>query len=198
MKKSLLLLLLLLLLDFLCFMLSVFLGLFLRTFGYDYAFFILNFKTLIPSFFLSVIILWMFSFYDFNYIHKKLFEYKNIIFAFVLNFLLSAGLIYFTSSLFKTATPKTGLFVILLIYFVFVLGRKNLVRNQKSKAHDSPRSTLCFDCCGVVLQHGKTDVFQYLFPDRIFPRRDDFCIVYPVLFLLHACTYYADSLQKIY
>lgn len=107
-------------LDFISFIVAVFLGSTIRTGQYDYFYAITNLTVLTPSFFLSIFLLWIFSFYEFDFIHKKLFKYQNIILIFVLNSFLSAGLIYFTSTLFRTTTPKTNLFIILALYFLIV------------------------------------------------------------------------------
>ncbi len=119
--------------DFISFIAAVFLGSFIRTGQYDYLYAITNLAVLTPSFFLSIFLLWLFSFYEFDFIHKKLFKYQNIILIFILNSFLSAGLIYFTSTLFKTATPKTNLFIILALYFLIVYITRNIFIGIKLK-----------------------------------------------------------------
>lgn len=122
-----------LILDFISFIAAVFLGSFIRTGQYDFLYAITNLTVLIPSFFLSVFLLWLFSFYKFTYIHERLFKYKNIILVFILDFFISAGLIYFTSTLFRTSSPKTNLFIILALYFVFVYISRKFFVNIKLK-----------------------------------------------------------------
>jgi len=121
--------LLFLILDSISFVASVALGLILRTGAFNYSLFIANINILTVPFFFSVIILWIFSFYDFKYINRKVFDYKNIMIAFFIDFFFSAGLIYFLASLFHATTPKIALIIILIIYFIFVYLTRTFYKN---------------------------------------------------------------------
>ena len=109
-----------LLFDLVSFLISISLGLFFRTGSLTEVSFTSNLKILIVPFIISVIILWLFSFYDFKYINRRVFDYKNIMIAFFIDFFFSAGSIYFLTSIFHTTTPKTVLLITLAIYFIFV------------------------------------------------------------------------------
>ena len=114
-----------LLLDLISFSIAIALGLFFRTGAVTDVSFISNLKILIVPFIISVIILWLFSFYDFKYINRKVFDYKNLMVAFFIDFFFSAGSIYFLAAVFHSITPKTILLVTLIIYFILVyLSRK--------------------------------------------------------------------------
>ena len=91
----------------------------LRYSGFSYDAFIVTYKSLIPAFFISSIVLWVFSFYDFNLIKKRRLDYKSIIIAFILAVLLFSFCIYFSASLFNLATPKTILLTVFISYFLY-------------------------------------------------------------------------------
>ncbi|WP_413852731.1 sugar transferase [Candidatus Ruminimicrobium bovinum] len=114
-----------LLLDLISFSIAIGLGLFFRTGALTEVSFISNLKILIIPFIISAVILWLFSFYDFKYINRRVFDYKNIMVAFFIDFFFSAGSIYFLAAIFHATTPKTVLLITLVIYFILVyLSRK--------------------------------------------------------------------------
>ncbi len=91
----------------------------LRYGGFSYNTFSVTFEALIPAFLISTMVLWVFSFYDFNLIRKNRLDYKNIIIAFTLSVLLSSFCIYISASRLNLATPKLILLTVLLSYFLY-------------------------------------------------------------------------------
>ena len=80
-----------------------------------------TFKVMVPIFILNVILLFIFSFYDFKYILKKQINHlAGAITAFAVSFVVSSTGIYFGATLFKIPTPKTNLLLVLLIFYIYV------------------------------------------------------------------------------
>ena len=106
-------------LDFVIFLLITAIMITLRYGEFSANVFMLTFEALVPAYFISCIVLWVFSFYDFNLIRKNRLDYKNIIIAFTISILLSSFCIYFAAALLNLATPKLILLTVLLLYFVY-------------------------------------------------------------------------------
>jgi lipopolysaccharide/colanic/teichoic acid biosynthesis glycosyltransferase len=105
-------------LDFVAFLIISAIVLVLRTKLWDFNFFIANCFVLIPAFVTMTIVLFIFSFYDFNKLHKI--NYRNLAVAFIFTFLFSSTTIYFLAPAFKFVTPKTNLIIIFIIYYIYI------------------------------------------------------------------------------
>ncbi len=80
-----------------------------------------TFKVMVPIFILNVILLFIFSFYDFKYVFKRQTNHlADAITAFTVSFVVSSTGIYFGTTLFKVPTPKTNLLLILLFFYIYV------------------------------------------------------------------------------
>ena len=139
-----------LLLDIISFSVSIALGLLFRTGAVTDVSFISNLKILVVPFIISVIILWLFSFYDFKYINRRVFDYKNIMIAFFIDFFFSAGSIYFLASIFHATTPKTVLVITLAIYFIFVYFSVGYKKYREKNSDKSDRMSSYFLIFSVV------------------------------------------------
>lgn len=106
-------------LDFIFFSLLTAAMISLRYGSFSFEAFLITFEALVPAYLISSIVLWIFSFYDFNLIRKRRLDYKNIIIAFTLSVLLSSFCIYFVASFLNLATPKLILLTVLLSYFLY-------------------------------------------------------------------------------
>lgn len=83
--------------------------------------FLVNCKVMVPIFMLNLILLLIFSFYDFKYFYKRQENHlADTITAFLVSFTLSASGIYFGATLFKIPTPKTNLLLVLLFFYIYV------------------------------------------------------------------------------
>ncbi len=121
-------------LDLIAFLIISAIVLILRTNSWNFNFFISNCFVLIPAFFIIALILLIFSFYDFNKLHKI--NYRNLVIAFIFTFLFSSTIIYFLAPVFKLVTPKTNLITIFIIYFIYiVVSRKAYLEFLKAKTN---------------------------------------------------------------
>ena len=121
-------------LDLIAFLIISAIVLVLRTNSWNFNFFISNCFVLIPAFFIIAIVLLIFSFYDFNKLHKI--NYRNLAIAFIFTFFFSSTIIYFLAPAFKLVTPKTNLITIFIIYFMYiVVSRKAYLELLKEKTN---------------------------------------------------------------
>jgi len=121
-------------LDFVAFLIISAVVLILRTNSWHFNFFISNCFVLIPAFFIIAVVLLIFSFYDFNKLHKI--NYRNLAIAFIFTFFFSSTIIYFLAPAFKLVTPKTNLIAIFIIYFLYiVISRKIYLELLKEKTN---------------------------------------------------------------
>ena len=111
-----------LILDFIVFFLTSAIVLFSRvSSSWSLLFFLDHCKILVPLFILNVILLLIFSFYDIKrYTIRHRNDFTELSMLFIISFVVSSASIYFGAYLFNIPTPKTILFLILLIFYVYV------------------------------------------------------------------------------
>lgn len=89
--------------------------------SWNLIFFLNHCKILVPIFILNVILLLIFSFYDIKrHTRRHRHDFTELFILFIVAFVVSSAGIYFGAYLFHIPTPKTILFLILLVFYCYV------------------------------------------------------------------------------
>ena len=117
-----------LILDFIIFFATSAIVLSLRSSAqWNLLFFLDHCKILVPLFLLNVILLLIFSFYDLKRSYKRhRNDFIELSLLFLIAFTVSSAGIYFGTYFFHIPTPKTILFLILLIFYAYVFLSRQL------------------------------------------------------------------------